>query len=708
MKELQGLWPAGLVAVTVSVLLVAHPAAGKTADLVQYAAQGTIVPLLLVAYLVAERRYGRQALAGVRAMLGIAVLIASAILVVTQLSLVALVLAILQVGVARVWLGAHDGLAARRAPALVIAALLLVTAWTATLTLVWWMPRMGNPLHVITLDAGGSQPASSLALVAIMVLSLGCAVTIAYPRIAAPAVGATRGLRRRWRAWAPVLVACVAFAYAGGQTVGLRDPDVSMSWAFYIGPAELVRQGGWPLWDVPSQYGVLSILLIAWSPLHSPWESLYILNAAANVALALLVFLAVRHRGAGVIDWIGSVLIALAAVFLRTVTFPFFGGAQDFPSTGGYRFLLCAGVLVLLLRVARDSGVRAPRRWLIAGTVLWLLSLAWSAEAGFYASVVWLPAYALLAWRNARGQVLPWIRLLAWPIAALALTAVAIVAVYAIGLGHPPDLHMYIEYASTYAGGFASLVADQRGPALALLLCLAVLGTLWARSVRRDGLTHPRSVYATGAFFAVWATSSYFATRSHPFNAINLAPVYVIALAGALNLLLDDGASRTRSMLQMLLVPLLAALLIGSFGYLRGDASLVEDPPGNIADVDSIVWTDAGLQSFMRTSGIGRTAPVVLVNAFEASQLPAVDPAAYWLPVAPYGEFALLPEADRTLHLDRFVARTRMSGWLVVANGEQAEAAALERSIASWFVPGRTITDGAWTATYFRYRTRTE
>ncbi|MEJ7640344.1 MAG: hypothetical protein WKF75_20850 [Singulisphaera sp.] len=46
-------------------------------------------------------------------------------------------------------------------------------------------------------------------------------------------------------------------------------------WGAIVGPAELVRRGGWLLWDVPSQYGFLSALTIAAIPLKSVWQSFY-------------------------------------------------------------------------------------------------------------------------------------------------------------------------------------------------------------------------------------------------------------------------------------------------------------------------------------------------------------------------------------------------------------------------------------------------
>jgi hypothetical protein len=485
----------------------------------------------------------------------------------------------------------------------------------------------------------------------------------------------------------------------------LADPGVTTGWAFYVGPAELVRHGGWLLWDVPSQYGFLSVLAIAWLPLQSAWESMFILNATATLGLALIVYWALRSPRGGILDWTASVLITLAAVFLRAGLFPSFVGPSAFPSVGGYRFVFCVALLAVLLRIAREADSRLLARWLVAGTVLWLVSLLWAAEAAAYATAIWIPAYLLIIWRVSR-QIPRWrVLLVGAPFVALACLLGAVVAIYELGLGHPPDLHMYLEYAAIYVGGFGALIADPAGPALLFLLCLAILGTLAVRSVQQSGATHPRSAYLIGAFFAVWATSSYFASRSHPNNAVNLAPVYVVALIGALRLTSGEGFQRARTVLRGVLVPVLACVLIGAFGYLQALPPFIQSPPAAVLSAQSDFWSDAPLSAFMRSPGIGPGAPVALLDNPAITQLPPGGGAgpAYWLPIAPYGEIDLLPSDDRAIYLQRFLARAHACGWLIVETADAGESHWVVQGVSKWCTPTRVITGADWTATYYRY-----
>jgi hypothetical protein len=291
------------------------------------------------------------------------------------------------------------------------------------------------------------------------------------------------------------------------------------------------------------------------------------------------------------------------------------------------------------------------------------------------------------------------------PFLALACLLGALVAIYDLGLGHPPDLHLYLEYAMTYAGGFGALLADPAGPALLLLLCLTILATLAVRSVQRVGPTHPRSVYLIGAFFAVWATSSYFASRSHANNAVNLAPVYVVALMGALRLTSGEGFQRAQMVLRTVLVPVLASVLIGAFGYLHAIPTFIQNPPASVLSVQSDFWSDAQLSAFMRSADIGPGAPVALLDEPGLSQLPPGGGQGpnYWLPIAPYGEIDLLAaDNNRAVYLQRFMARGHASGWLIVENVQADESHWVAQEVSKWCTATRVIRDADWTATYYQ------
>jgi hypothetical protein len=63
-----------------------------------------------------------------------------------------------------------------------------------------------------------------------------------------------------------------------------KGPDMpDMHWDYFIGPVQTVRSGGWLLWDTPSQYGFLNILLTALIPFRSAWDSFYFFSSCYTV-----------------------------------------------------------------------------------------------------------------------------------------------------------------------------------------------------------------------------------------------------------------------------------------------------------------------------------------------------------------------------------------------------------------------------------------
>ena len=236
-KTLGDLWPAAVVVIPVLVLYLWHPVAGKDGDLLQYVAQGTLVPLLLLVWLLLERRYGSARLFKVRAGLGAATACSAVALVIWRFSPSVLILALLQLVLTLVILRRSVLPGASRFQTL-ITVLLLLTSWTAALTLVWWGPDPSSPIQLIngSVPAGMSLVSWVGPLVVIVV-----AVFLAIKKVLAEQSA------HGWPPWLPALLAAGILAYASLQTFGLADPGITTGWAFYVGPAELVRHGGWLL-----------------------------------------------------------------------------------------------------------------------------------------------------------------------------------------------------------------------------------------------------------------------------------------------------------------------------------------------------------------------------------------------------------------------------------------------------------------------------
>jgi hypothetical protein len=508
-------------------------------------------------------------------------------------------------------------------------------------------------------------------------------------------------------------LAVIPLALASVRTNELFDVVTMHHWEFYIGPAELVRQGGWLLWDVPSQYGFLSELTIAWIPAQSPWESLFILNAAASFLLAVTVFLLLRSLGRGLFNLVMSASVALVATFLRPGPGNQFVGPDGYPSTGGFRFIWCVALLLVLLALLRASTPKARLTILLAGNVVWVLGVLWSAESAIYSTFVWLPGYilAVLAewWRKSdrrrRTQMLA--GLMALPVVFLAAGLAVVYIVYLIGLGHLPDLRAFYEFGLTYQGGFAAYPLDPGGPGWVLFVAyVATLVTLTWR-VRKQPVV--ASIVLVAAAAMIYSTSSYFIGRSHPNNVWNLAPEVCIALA--VTLIVAGREWRTDPvpvLLRFACAPIFIMLLTGALGEQAALVNYVATPQLPLNRIDAALPpTDPSLIDILNAH-----VPPGDRLAYVCDKGDSVDPllsphlfasrgqpngAQLWLPLVPFGAVNLLAPERRDAYLERFIERNPEGGWLIECVG--GESPWVTQAVRDNFTIGPTYSNADYRVT---------
>jgi hypothetical protein len=483
-------------------------------------------------------------------------------------------------------------------------------------------------------------------------------------------------------------VAVIPLALASVWTNDMFDFITMYHWSFFIGPAELVRQGGWLLWDVPSQYGFLSELAIAWIPAPSPWESLFILNSAASFLFAMTVFLLLRSLGRGVLNLVMSALVALVATFLRPGLASQFIGPDGYPSTGGFRFIWCVALLLILLSLLRVSAPRARLAVLVGGNLVWILGVLWSAESAIYSTFVWLPGYFLAVvaehWKqpDERRRFLSITGLAALPAILLAVALAVVFVVYQIGLGHGPDLQAYYEFGLTYQAGLSAYPLDPGGPGWVLFLAyVATLVTLSWR-VRKEPAMASIALVATAAM--IYATSSYFVGRSHPNNVWNLAPEVCIALAVTLTLAGRDWRTDpVPILLRLAFAPILIMLLTGTLGQKAALVDYVARPQLPLDRIDAgLPPTDPSLQTLLDAhvrmgdrmvyicDRINNVDPLLSPHVFRNTVEP--NGASVWLPLVPFREVNYLTPARRLVYLDRFIDRHPEGGWLIECVGGES------------------------------------
>jgi hypothetical protein len=223
-----------------------------------------------------------------------------------------------------------------------------------------------------------------------------------------------------------------------------------------------------------------------------------------------------------------------------------------------------------------------------------------------------------------------------------------------------------------YKSGFGALPIKMNGPVwlLVALLCstLAVaLGFL------ETALLHPGLSLAAGAYAAIWTTSSYYVSRSHPNNVCNLMPVMAMAVA-----LLLPVAQRLKERLWSSLLKHVAMPV-----FVIGVVATCCNPlfpgrfPGshqawrNIAERLPVIESTA--RALLQQHKAGVSDPFVC-NYEQRSLPPIWSPASStrsatinsrsWLP-KPIVMLSILPPERRAVYIQRYCERARQSGWFL-------------------------------------------
>ncbi len=608
-----------------------------------------------------------------------------------------------------------------------VACALLLSAWLVAARWLWWKP----------LDVWAAASAySACVLAAAVLLAAYCfarlgdrsagpsfdVFALAGGRFAPPA-----GLRRAAAALRDVpalavLALASVYVHGSGMHYVPGNPHAYTAhhhWGAVVGSAHFVRQGGWLLWDAPSQYGFLSTLAIARLPIRDVWQSAYTLNAILYVLTSSFLFLLLRTLRPGPAHYVFSLLLTLAAVFLLPGLPAELTGPFVTPAVGPLRFFWCYALVAVLVgehrRAAQGEAGTAP---LWAGCFAWLAGSFWSAESAVYCAVVWLPAYVVLVLRRARlRQAGGWralaLRLSVPPLLGVAAVA-GITAVYRGALGHGPDWRMYIEYCQAMSV-FAMLI-EPRGAVWVLLLVFLAVATAAAHVLREpDGSRDLPLLLGAGG--ALWAASSYYVGRSHEINATNLSPFILLAVAATLHVLRrrQEGAAWA-AWVRLSFLPVLTMMLVAAFGNAELLAGRLHDfARGYRARIANLLPSaDPALKELLAEAGVGAKTPLLFHDnrpawlhappVWEADGRRVTAPPA-WMPGGPLTVYIPLPRERCRLYFARFAERTHRSGWLLEPDEPTNDALAwIPAQLAQSHAPGRTLVRGGWRMTWYEYR----
>jgi len=476
-------------------------------------------------------------------------------------------------------------------------------------------------------------------------------------------------------ALAPCLLYCRVPTFAA-------DDQTYHHWSFYLGPIWSVKQGGVLLHDVPSQYGLLSVLFPALLPLGDV-ESFFVAQCLIYLLHAVLVYAVVRESA-----WIRPSrwvlgFLAFSLVFWMPGMRLNGLGIFQLPSTGAYRFIWA---LALALALSGISLPGARRLWLRLALVV--AGVFWSGESALYVGCV-LATYAAGGIVECRRSFKSfWTRhgvFLALCLAAIGTGALGIHVLWRICYGLTPDWYALIEYGRAYSEGFGSLPLRLSGAVVSLVVLLSLSTGLLASRAARGG----ELAGACACFGFLLATLSYLIPRSHPGTACTLFALWLPVWLRTVDLCWDgenEGVFRVAIVCSLLMV----CLTYGKFSRAVEATSLVLQPHVS----GSLRTSLAGTERAARGSGL------VLPPDLASGKVPILD-AAYTLPAMhltgtghlpirgaqPVEQLTVLEPTRVATYLARFVARASPPALAVLthAGKETDVVAAVERALGSGY-----------------------
>lgn len=492
------------------------------------------------------------------------------------------------------------------------------------------------------------------------------------PRLApAPAAAASRKLVL------VAILACLALGLGAGVLTapfGSRNPIYFAwhHWGAYLAPAEAWLAGGLPYRDFPLQYGLGPTALLAATCGSDCWRSMFGVVIGANAlyfaALAGCVLILAGGLSRGV-RWL-SLIALFCAAFIWTAFPSNLAGPAMTPSVAGLRFLPLALLLLHIIHAEK----REKRRDLI-GHALWLGGLLWSPEAGFFATLLWWPYLTL---RTAAGAAT-----LREALVKLVRGGLLSVGALLLGLLGLALVVRHLSRGAADLGNFLAYIAHPPGP-----LPVNPVGTIWlavaALAIALQTLgkaptsASSRSLYA--CVLALLAGGTYFLSRSHDNNILNLFPLLVVLLVA---ILAQGGTSRfavfARGFIQTTLAAIVGLVVLPN-AYPWADAAKAGDL--------FAIGPDRLISHFSPTSA--DPVPVLSSEAVEAIEslqgedagaivvlddykiMPRARPGAAWTSVNNVANFEPLPPALIAHYIHRGAVAYCRPGWLVVDESHYA------------------------------------
>ncbi len=293
-------------------------------------------------------------------------------------------------------------------------------------------------------------------------------------------------------------------------------------WQPFIGPLNMMSQGGLLLWDIPSTYGFLSLISAYIIPFNDPWLKMYFLNSILSFFISIIIFNTLWNKN-GVIWYFASLALVFALVYIIPAS-ERFANSAIVPQGGAIRFFWTILLIFTLIKFKDEKF----NKQIIFSTPIWLIGSLWSAESAFFVNVIIFSFifFSILLDRKDYFEKIKITSLL--PISFLS-SLVLISIFYFIKIGKFPDFYAFIEPALMNTRGYYSEIMSSKMPFVILLIILSFIIFL---EVNKNYLSLKISIW-----FLLWSVSAYTVGQSVGVAFLKILVVYIFGAFLLTNLL---------------------------------------------------------------------------------------------------------------------------------------------------------------------------
>lgn len=466
--------------------------------------------------------------------------------------------------------------------------------------------------------------------------------------------------------WVYLDVAVIAvFFWISFRQDTLFIPGSEYHWEYYVGVVQGIRNGGWLLWDTPSQYGFLNILLASLIPSASAWQSFYLFQGILLFLVSTGIYLAARrYTTTSTFHRLAIFAIVFMALFFAD---PELIGPYPFPSSSVVRFF-CVYALVLVAWFIPQFGLRQA----VALSIVWSLAVIWSAESAIYGTAIFLFILVALIQTNTIENYRFALACKYVVIAAMCLAMVLVImfAFYFARLGVAPDLFGFFEHAFGYAGGFGYVPFPQSGPGNLLLLVFMGISILCIKAIQREGGMNENSVSPLAAMAGcIWGISTYYIGRPVSQNITAMLPLIamVVYLTLMLSKRMSPGAhslpikAAALPLIFLVLIPLINLKWVRNLAQIQSFTSDI---------TTKLPKASNELQQLLSRAKPSANTSIVYYGDDAAPPIFSDEYARFnetnWLPIPLQLLEQPVSEARRNLYLNRYICRNQPSGGILV------------------------------------------